>query len=108
MLETLQGKKDEVMVIEDIVSESSVKRIPAVEDGWFSRRKEVKHCHLLPVVETSRVINNGVRGKEMVFYVWAISNSKENKSKHLQDKTLRIFENLYETWKNHMNQRKIL
>ena len=68
MLETLQGKKDEVTVIEDIVSESSIKRIPAVEDGWFSRRKEMKHRHLLPMVETSRVTNNGVRGKEMVFY----------------------------------------
>ena len=33
MLETLQGKKDEMTVIEDIVSESSIKRIPAVEDG---------------------------------------------------------------------------
>jgi len=32
MLEILQGKKDEVTDIEDIVSESSVKRIPAVED----------------------------------------------------------------------------
>ena len=60
------------MVIEDIVSESSVKRIPAVEDGWFSRRKEVKHRHLLPVVETSRVTNNGVRGKEMVFFIYEL------------------------------------
>ena len=68
MLETLQGKKDEVTIIEDIVSESSVKRIPAVEDGWFSRRKEVKCRHLVPVVEISRVTNNSVRGKEMVFF----------------------------------------
>ena len=69
MLETLQGKKDKVTVIEDIVSESSVKRIPAVEDGWFSRRKEVKRHHLLPIVETSRITNNGVRGKEINFFL---------------------------------------
>ena len=72
MLEILQGKKDEVIVIEDIVSESSIKRIPAVEDGQFSRRKEVKRHYLLPVVETSQITNNSVRGKEMVFFIYKL------------------------------------